>query len=296
VGMNLACRAIGGEGDSALTFTPVYPPFFTSSPNSDRRLHRLPLLTDASGQARMDFQALENLVDPAQRIVLLCSPHNPVGRVWPRSELERLAALAIKRGWIIVSDEIHAELVLDGEHVSTGSLSPEIAQRTITLVAPSKTFNVPGLTCAVAVIPDAELRRKFVAAKRGLVGDYNVLGMIAAHAAWTRGEPWRQALLAYLRSNRDHLRRRIESEAPSLKMGPMEATYLAWIDARALQIENPAAFFEKHGLGMNEGSGFGAPGFVRLNFGCPRVTLDRGIDRLVAGVRAALRGRQTQGD
>lgn len=290
VGMNLACRAIGQPGDGAVTLAPVYPPFFTASPNSERTLTRVQLVKRADHRYEIDFDALEKAGDERTRILLLCSPHNPVGRVWTRSELQRIAEIAERRDWIIVSDEIHNQLVLEGTHIPTASLSAEVARRTITLVAPSKTFNIPGLTCALAIIPDGELRRRFVAARRGLVPDYNILGMVATEAAWLHGASWQRALVAYLRANRDHLAARLAREVPELPMTPLEATYLAWIDARALGKDAPAAYFEEHGLGMNEGATFGAPGYVRLNFGCPRKTLDQGIDRLVAAARKALGG------
>jgi cystathionine beta-lyase len=288
VGMNLACRAIGEPGDAALTLTPIYPPFFTSSPNSERRLHRVPLLRTESGRYEIDFHALRRIDDPRLRILLLCSPHNPVGRVWTEPELRALVEFAVERDLTIVSDEIHCDLVLEGRHIATASLGAEVARRTITVVAPSKTYNIPGLTCALAIIPDPDLRRRFNSGKRGLVPDYNILGMWATRAAYLHGEPWRLALIDYLRANRDHLARRLAAEAPELRMTPLEATYLAWLDARSLGLDAPAAHFERHGVGLNEGATFGTPGFVRLNFGCPRSTLDRGIDRLIAGVRAAV--------
>lgn len=280
VGMNLACSAIGGDQSGAVTLTPVYPPFFTAPTNSGRPLVRVPLVRGGQGRYSIDFEALSQAGDDNTRMLLLCSPHNPVGRVWTREELTRIAEIALRRGWTIVSDEIHCGLVLEGEHLPTAALGKEVEQATITLLAPSKTYNLPGLTCAIAVIPDPELRRRFVAAKRGKVGDYNVIGMIAAHAAWTQGEPWRQELITYLRGNRDHLLDRVRREVPQLGTTPVEATYLAWFDARPLGLDQPAAWLEKHGLGVNEGSTFGAPGHFRLNFGCTRALLDQGIDRL----------------
>lgn len=285
VGMNLAARATGEPGQGVAVLTPIYPPFFSAPQNAGRPLIRIPLLRDAQFRYHIDFDALDASAASGARTLLLCNPHNPVGRVWSRAELIRIAELAEKHDWVIVSDEIHCGLVLDGIHLPTGALGESIARRTIALYAPSKTYNLPGLTCALAVITDENLRRRFNLARKGLIPDYNVLGMVAAHAAWMHGEPWRQALVNYLRSNRDHLYQRVAREAPQLDQTRTEATYLAWFDARRLGWENPAALLESKGLGVNEGSTFGSPGFFRLNFGCPRQTLDQGIDRLVRAVR-----------
>jgi len=190
---------------------------------------------------------------------------------------------------VICSDEIHSELLLepDRPHIPLASLSPETAARTITLLAPSKTFNVPGLGCAVAVVSDPALRARFTKAMAGIVPHVNVLGLVAAKAAWEQGGPWLAALRAYLRANRDYLAGRLAT-MPPLTMAPVEATYLAWLDARGWPVADPAAHVLGHGLGLSDGRDFGAPGYLRLNFGCPRTTLAAACDRLAAAASAAI--------
>jgi len=290
-GMNLAARAVGEPGTSVLVPTPVYPPFFTAATNAQRRRIDVLLARRPGERWEFDFTALAAAARPDTRLLLLCHPHNPVGRAWTRAELEPLAAFCLERNIWICSDEIHAGLVLDGrEHLPTATLSPEVAARTITLFAPSKTYNLPGLGLAFAVVPDPQARRRMYGARAGLVPpDLCPLAYAATEAAFRDGEPWRQALLRYLEGNRNRLVSFLAAETPELKIAPVEATYLAWIDATALRQPNAAAHFEAHGLGLNDGSDFGAPGFVRLNFGCPRATLEEGLRRLRAAVAAVRR-------
>ncbi|MBK8475304.1 MAG: putative C-S lyase [Opitutaceae bacterium] len=288
-GMNLVCRAIGERGEAVVVPSPVYPPFFSAVTNSQRRLIEVPLARRAGERWEFDFVALADRTPPDARLLLLCHPHNPVSRAWSHAELARLANFCRERDLWICSDEIHAGLVLDGrKHIPTATLSPEIAARTITLMAPSKTFNLPGLGLAFAIVQDAEVRKRLLGARRGLVPpDLSPLAYAATEAAFRHGEPWRRELVAYLEHNRDHLTAFLAAETPELKLAPVEATYLAWIDTTALGQPEPAKFFEQYGLGLNNGADFGAPGFVRLNFGCPRATLEEGLLRLRTAVHAA---------
>jgi cystathionine beta-lyase len=253
--------------------------------NTGRRLQRVDLAFQDAGWG-WDWTALEAAATPSSRLLLLCNPHNPVGRVFSRAELARLAAFAEERDLLICSDEIHCGLVLDADkpHLPIASLSPQTARRTITLMAPSKTWNIPALYCAFAVIPDPALRARYRGALRGRVPHVNVLGLVAAEAAYRDGEPWRQALLAYLRGNRARVLETLAA-LPGLASTWPEATYLAWIDCREMMaargVTDPAVFFEKAGVGLSDGRPFGAPGFLRLNFGCPRSTLEEGLARLV---------------
>lgn len=205
--------------------------------------------------------------------------------MWSREELQRLADLAVRRDLIIGSDEIHAGLILDTDkvHTVTATLSPEIAARTVTLMAPSKTYNIPGLGCSFAVISNPELRRAFAAAAEGIVPHVNALGYVATQAAYQESREWLQALLAYLRNNRDLVEREVAT-MPGLHVMHTEATYLAWIDARPLGNARPAAFFEEAGVGLSDGADFAAPGFVRLNFGCPRSLLAEALQRMRGAV------------
>ena len=278
-GINLACRSVDGE---VLTATPVYPPFLSAPGLSGRGLVRVSL-REEGGRWSWDFAALEAAVTPATRLLLLCHPHNPVGRAWTDEELGTLADFCRRHELIVCSDEIHCDLVLDNNrpHRPLATLDPDMAQRTITLMAPSKTYNIPGLGCSFAVIPDASLRRRFADAMRGIVPDVNLLGWVATEAAFTECADWHAALLTVLRRNRDRVQETVGA-IPGLSMTPVEATYLAWIDARGLGQENPARFFEQNGVGLSDGTDFGLPGWVRLNFGCPAATLDTALERIVS--------------
>jgi len=279
-GLNVACRAVGEDNDDVMTAVPVYPPFLTAPENSRRRLVKVPL-QEKDNQWTFDFDRLESAITPATRLFLLCNPHNPVGRVFSRDELMALAMICEKHDVIICSDEIHCGLLLDEEktHLPTSTLDPEVAKRTITLMSPSKTFNLPGLGCAFAVIPDEKLRRRFVQAKSGIVPLVNALGFAAAEAAYRDCADWHAGLLEYLRGNRDTVARAI-TDMPLLSMAPLEATYLAWIDLRSADLPNPVRFFEDAGVGLQDGIEFGGPGFVRLNFGCRRHLLEEALDRM----------------
>jgi len=285
-GLNVLCRAVGETGDEVITFTPVYPPFLSAPALSQRSTVTVPLVLEGARWVA-DLEALERAITPRSRLLLLCSPHNPVGRAWSRQELQQFAALAERHDLIIGSDDIHAGLILDEgtRHIPIATLSPETARRTITLLAPSKTYNIPGLGCSFAVISDPALRKRFNMAAGRIVPHVNLLGYTATEAAYRHGEEWRQALLTYLRGNRDLLEAVIGG-IPGLATTHVEATYLAWIDTRLTGMENPGRFFEEAGVGLSNGAEFGAPGFVRLNFGCRRSLLIEALRRMSAAVSA----------
>lgn len=279
-GLNVAAKATRPERRGLLTTTPIYPPFLSAPRHAGAPLGTVPLAL-ADGGWQMDWPALEAACQPETGLYLFCHPHNPVGRAWSVPELEQMAEFILRHDLEVCSDEIHCGLLLEPglSHRPLASLSPEVAARCITLMAPSKTFNVPGLGCAFAVISDAGLRRRFTRAMAGIVPHVNVLGLVACEAALREGEPWRRELLQVLRRNRDKVQAVVNS-IPGLSMTPVEATYLAWMDARDLGHDNPAAFLETQGLGVSDGTEFGAPGWIRLNFGCPETTLDEGLRRL----------------
>lgn len=290
-GIHLSCRAVGQPGDEVITTVPIYPPFLTAPALSDRICVTVPLeLVDSRWE--FDFDRLAAAITPRTRLMLLCNPHNPVGRVFSRSELETLARMCLEHDLVLCSDEIHCQLVLDADrpHIPTASLGTEIAARTITLLAPSKTYNIAGLGCSLAIIPDATLRQRFDRVRSGIVPHVNVLGYTAALAAYRDGEPWLAELIDYLRASRDLLVAEI-ARLPGLTTTRPEATYLAWIDARRLGIGNPAAFFEEHGVGLSDGREFGAPGFVRFNFGCPRSLVREALARMARAVSRVEPGR-----
>lgn len=279
-GLNLACRAVGNPGDGVFTATPIYPPFLFAPANNERRLLSC-ALEESAGRWHWNREATTAAIDDRTRLFMLCNPHNPVGRAFDREELSWIAALAEERDLVICSDEIHCGLVLDADrpHIPIATLDECTARRTITLMAPSKTWNIPSLYCAFAIIPDPALRSGFRHAMRGIVPHVNVLGMVAAEAAYRNGGPWRAALLDYLRGNRARV---VEAVAamPGLRTTSPEATYLAWIDCREAGLDDPVRFFEAAGVGLSDGKGFGLAGFVRLNFGCPRSTLDEALARM----------------
>jgi cysteine-S-conjugate beta-lyase len=281
-GLHVAARAVGG---AAFTATPVYPPFLSAA----GRVVTAPLRRD---QARWgwDLAAVEAALTPETRLFLLCHPHNPVGRAWDEAELGAIDALAERRGLVVCSDEIHCGLVLDAgrRHRPYATLSEAAARRSITLMAPSKTFNLPGLGCAFAVVPDARLRNQFRRAMHGIVPHVNLLGLVACEAAFRHGGAWQAELLGYLRGNRDRVVEAVGA-MPGLRTTPVEATYLAWIDARESGLARPKQAFEAAGVGLSDGRDFGPSdayqGFVRLNFGCTRAVLEEALGRMRAALR-----------
>jgi cystathionine beta-lyase len=279
-GLNVLSRAIGEAGDEVITFTPVYPPFMSAPTLSQRVTVKVPLQL-IEGRWVADPDALERAITPRTKLLLLCSPHNPVGRAWSRNELLQFADVAERHNLVIGSDDIHAGLILDegARHIPIATLSPETSRRTITLLAPSKTYNIPGLGCSFAVVSDPVLRTSFIKASGRIVPHVNLLGYTAAEAAYRHGEEWRQALLSYLRGNRDLVAETV-ARIPGLATYHVEATYLAWIDVRAAGIDNLVRFFEEAGVGLSNGADFDAPGFVRLNFGCSRILLNEALRRM----------------
>jgi cysteine-S-conjugate beta-lyase len=291
VGLNVTSQAFAAPGDEVLTLTPIYPPFMSAPKNSGRVSVQVPLVLDTGARRwEIDWAALEQAVTPRTKLFILCNPHNPVARVWRRDELVRLGEFCVRHDLVLCSDEIHCDLILDDlPHVPTALLRDDIARRTITLMAPSKTYNMPGLGISIAIIPDAGLRAQFNRAAAGIVAEVNALAYTACEAAYRDCEPWRQDLLAYLRSNRDYLLDFVARELPGVKVeAPIEATYLAWLNVSALKLADPIAHFEAHGVGLSDGAFFGVTrgSHVRLNFGCPRATLTEALARMKRAVTA----------
>jgi cystathionine beta-lyase len=286
-GLHVACRCVGEHGDGVFTATPVYPPFLSAPVESSRKLLTLPLVRTEAGWG-WDFAAADAVMKAA-RLFLLCHPHNPVGRVWREDELWQLAALVDKHDLVVCSDEIHCDLTLNGRHRPFATLSPDIAALTITLMAPSKTFNLAGLGCAFAIIPNPQLRRAYLATMHGIVPHPNVLGLAACEAAFRLGGVWRQQLLETLRGHALRVEHAI-NPLPGLSMERVEATFLAWIDCRELGVEHPARLFEQAGVGLSDGIAFGPEHayaqYVRLNFGTTRALLDTALARIAAACRA----------
>ena len=279
-GLALTARLLSEPDDEILTLTPVYPPFLFLPGLAGRRVVRAPLAQSSTAWS-IDGDALEAAVTPRTKLLWLCHPHNPTGTAWSRADLERLAEFAARHDLAVVSDEIWSDLVLDADrpHVPFASLDHPVARAAITLTAPSKTWNLAGLGCAAAVVPDPAIRRRWRAAGGGLVPMVNPLGYAAAEAAWKHGEPWRQKLLALLRHHRDLVRTAV-ANIPGLSSVPAQATYLAWIDCRGTGVADPQAACEAAGLGPSDGREFGTPGFIRINTACPTPRLEDALVRL----------------
>jgi len=295
VGYDQACHALLGPDDALLIQTPVYPPFLNAAKWAGAQSQEMELTRGPDGRYFVDLDRFERAIADRTRAFLLCNPHNPVGRVFTPAELSAMAEICLRHDVYIISDEIHGDLIYSGHrHTPIASLAPEIEARTITVMAPSKTYNIPGLGCAVAVIPNPELRKQYQNAHRGLSGHVNNLGYVAALAAYRDGQPWLDACLRYLEANRDFLYRYVEANLPGITMSPMEGTYLAWLDCRnaGLPADMPPGkfFLEKARVALNEGATFGkgGAGFVRLNFGCPRAILEEALERMRRAISRSL--------
>ncbi len=284
-GINLVCRAIGEDADDVVTAVPVYHPFLSGPVYQHRTVTRVPMRLDGTKWV-WDLERLEAAITPRMKLLLLCNPHNPVGRVFSREELNDLAHIAEKHDLVISSDEIHCGLALDADkpHIPIAMLGEDTAARTITLMAASKTFNLPGLGCAFAVVANDQLRARLARAGAGILPRVNAMGFVATLAAYRDSDSWQRALVRYLRANRDLVIDRI-ANIPGLSTTPIEATYLAWIRVDA-PMPDPLPFFETAGVGLYDGRAFGTEGYVRLNFGCPRSLLEEGLDRMQRAMKA----------
>jgi cystathionine beta-lyase len=284
-GFNLVAHAVTSPGQGMLVQTPVYHPMLYAPGNAGLTCDEMELTCGSDGRYEIDFDAFEAAITDQTRLFLLCNPHNPVGRVFRREELVRMAEICLRHGMIICSDEIHCDLVFSGHrHLPIASLDPKIADRTVTLIAPSKTFNIAGLKCSVGIVQNAQIREELMAAKAGLVPGVNALGYVAALAAYRDGQPWLDEVMAYLEANRDFTLAYVRHRLPGVKAGPVEGTYLAWLDCREAGLPGkPHEFFlQEARVALNDGAMFGrgGEGFVRLNFGCPRSTLKAALDQM----------------
>ncbi len=290
-GFNLVCQSVVKPGESLLIQTPVYPPILGAAANASARSIHAPLVRQGDGSYEVDFEALEAAIESDSRCLLLCNPHNPVGKVFSRSELERLAEICLRHKMVICSDEIHSDLVFSGSrHIPIAAISPEIARSTVTLIAPSKTFNIAGLECAALICTDPELLKRIDQARRGLLGWVNVMGLTAALAAYQDGADWLAEMMHILEGNRDFLADFLKTRLPQIKMRQPDATYLAWLDCRELALNEEAYqfFLNKARVALNRGEDFGegGEGFVRLNFGCSREVLTQALTRMESAIAA----------
>jgi cystathionine beta-lyase len=290
-GLNLACHSLRSGPAVVLVQPPVYPPILWAPGNAHLQRQDVELQRGADLNYGVDWDLWESAITPETRMFILCNPHNPVGRVFQKNELHRMADTCISKDIIICSDEIHSDLVFSGHrHVPIASLAPEIANRSITFVAPSKTFNLAGLQCAFAIIPNPELRGRFQSAREGLTPWVNAAGILGAQAAYLECQSWLDELLVYLEANRNFLRDFIRAEMNRISITIPEGTYLAWLDCRSLDMENPYQFFlDKARVAFSDGASFGSggQGFVRLNFACPRATLKEALQRMKSALAAS---------
>ena len=290
-GVNMALKATTNPGDGVLVQTPVYPPILSAPNNWGLKRVDVDLVPGNDDAYRFDTDAFRAGIAQS-RAFLLCNPHNPVGKVFTKTELESMAGACLDAGAVIVSDEIHCDFLFDGrEHFPIAALDDAIGDRCITLMAASKSYNIAGMKTAFAVVKNPELRAAFLASKLGLVDTMNVMGFEAALAAYAEGAEWLGEVVKYLQANRDFLMDAVENRLPGLSMRRPEGTFLAWIDCSGCRVEGePHQFFiENAKVAMNRGRDFGTPGmnFVRLNFGCPRSTLEEAVRRIEESLKAA---------
>lgn len=290
-GFNVVSQAVVQPGQSILIQTPVYPPFFTVPQNAGAKsvFNEIQLNTD--GKYGVDLNTFEKSITADTRCFMLCNPHNPIGRVYTQEELSGMAEICLRHDVVICADEIHCDLVYSGhKHLPIASIDPEIAAHTVTLMAPSKTYNIPGLACSMLICTNPELRQRIENARRGLLGWVNIMGMTAAEAAYRDGDLWLREVLGLLESNRDFLYDYLKKNIPQIKMVKPEATYLAWLDCRDLNLPIPPQkfFLERARVALNDGADFGEPGrgYVRLNFACSRSTLTLALERMVHAIQS----------
>lgn len=289
--MVAAVMAFSEPGDGVVIQTPIYPPFINSVRDTGRRRVDNPLRDDGARYA-LDVDGLRCAVDGGTKMIMVCNPHNPTGRVFERAELEAIGALAVERDLVVVCDEIHADLVYPGHcHIPMGTLAPEIAARTLTLTSATKGFNIPGLRCALMHFGSPELRARFERVfPARVLGGVNCAGLDATVAAWRHGQPWLDRVMGRLRKNGDRVAAWVRTEAPAIHHYPPEATYLAWLDCRALDLPAPSPhefFLKEARVGLNDGAHFGPPGVtcVRLNFGTSAQILEEILGRMGEALR-----------
>jgi cystathionine beta-lyase len=289
-GFTYAIQAYSHPGDKVIIQPPCYYPFKLAIDSNGRQLVNNPLKL-VKGRYVMDYEDIEKKIDGRTKLIILCSPHNPVGRVWTRAELGQLVEVCEKKDILIVSDEIHMDLILGKtKHTPIATLSEEAMRRTVTLVAPSKTFNLAGLSTSSAIIPNKKLRDAFLSVtENNAIHFGNIFGIVAQEAAYAKGEAWLEELLVYLRGNFKYFEEFIKEKIPGLKVYPLEGTFLAWVDCTSLGMDDAALkefMLKKAKLWLDEGTMFGVGGsmFMRFNIGCPRSVLKQALERLEKAV------------
>jgi cystathionine beta-lyase len=287
----MALIAFTKPGDKVIVQSPVYFPFFSTIENNGRRVLNNQLL-DKGDTYEMDFEKLDAQIDNETRMMYLCNPHNPVGRAWTPAELKKLADIAQKHNIIVVSDEIHADIIFNGHtHTPFASVSKYATQNTITCMAPSKTFNLAGLSTSMVVIENEQMLKTYNYMIESFhIGLTNPFGLNALKAAYGKGEPWLEALLVYLERNRDFAYDFVEKELPGIKAYKPDATFLMWLDFRDLNFTKTQLhklIVHDAKLGLSDGAIFrdGGEGFQRLNFGAPKAVIEKGLNQLKSALK-----------
>jgi len=291
-GLAFSLTAFTKPGDGVIIQTPVYPPFYAIINEAGRKIVKNPLKRE-NGRFVMDLEGLEKLVTPTCRTMILCSPHNPVARVWTREELEALAEIAKRKDMLIISDEIHQDLVFsDAKHICIASLSDEMSSRTVTFVAPSKTFNIAGMKASVALIPDEKLRFRYQSVLgRFHLDSLSILGLTATETAYAECAEWLDELMAYLEENREMTEKFVKEWLPKAKMDHPEGTYIFWIDFRGYGFNSETLMdflVNEAKVALNNGANFGTEGdgFARINIGTNRAQLKEGLERIAGALQA----------
>jgi len=289
-GLSLATLMTHETKRDVLMPATIYPPFHFVTENNQRNSLKIPMILDNSAGIErwvLDFDTLERAITPNTQLLLFCNPHNPAGTVYTKEELLKLHQICEKYDLLVCSDEIHCDLILDKDkrHIPFATLNEDAQSRTITLMAASKTFNIAGLGFGFAIIPNHNLRTKYKLLARQRLPDINVLAQVATEAAFKYASNWRLQQIDYLRANRDYLMDAI-NQIDGLKMYPLEATFLAWIDVSALKLDDVESFFENAGVGISTGKSFGDNHFIRLNFACRKSLLEEAVKRIKKAIQS----------
>lgn len=291
--LHIAIKTYTRAGDKVLIQTPVYTPFYKVIEEHDRSLLTNELIYNSKlNKYEIDFPAFEEKLKKGVKAFILCSPHNPVGRVWTKEELTKMAHLCQQYGVLIIADEIHADIVYKGyKHIPIASLSKEIAGNVVTFLSPSKTFNLAGLHASYAVISNKNLRKEFSKALQNLgLNGINTIGIYALEAAYKHGENWLEGLLSLLEENKQYLIEQFKLHAPQLKVIDAEGTYLLWIDCSQLGMDDQRLeefFLQEAKVALNKGISYGPEGsqFMRINIGCPKPLLEKGLKQILEAVK-----------
>lgn len=288
--LSFSIHAYTKPGDEVIMFTPVYPPFLYLPVENGRRLITSELKLNHN-KYTIDFEDFEKKITTRTKMLFLCNPHNPVGRVWTKEELKRVAEICIKKNVIIIADEIHSDLIMPGFcHIPTASISNEIAAQTVTFMAPSKTFNLASLSSSEAIIQNKQLKHEFdVVINNFHIGMGNVFGIVATEAAYNHGDEWLDELITYLWDNYLYLKDYFEKHIQRIKVVPLEGTYLVWLDCRELKLSQKELrkfFIEKAKVGLNDGDNFGSggKGFMRINIAATRQTITKAMKQIETAV------------